>query len=243
MSVLVTGAGHLGDIPLGATFGFKFNTHQANGTPIGGTLAIQVYKRGSTTEDNSGITYDDDHDTLVGLHDVIIDLSADATFYASGGDFQAFIITGTIDGVSVVGTVVASWSIGKGVDVTRLGGSAQSLLDQKDFADTGYDPATHNVAEVDSVGSLAAQAKLDVGVAVEVSLGATTRTLPAQVSPPVAPTVLEALLYPYKADRNKETNDGTTIKRFADNGTTVDQKAGVSSAAGVVIRGEFEAGP
>ncbi len=35
-----------------------------------------------------------------------------------------------------------------GIDVTKLGGVTQSLTDLKDFADTGYDPATHKVAGV-----------------------------------------------------------------------------------------------
>lgn len=34
------------------------------------------------------------------------------------------------------------------VNVTKIGGNAQSLADLKDFADTGYDPTTHKVAGV-----------------------------------------------------------------------------------------------
>ena len=34
------------------------------------------------------------------------------------------------------------------VNVTQIGGVAQSATDLKDFADTGYDPATHKVAGV-----------------------------------------------------------------------------------------------
>lgn len=35
-----------------------------------------------------------------------------------------------------------------GIDVTKIGGSTQSATDLKDFADTGYDPATHKVQGV-----------------------------------------------------------------------------------------------
>ncbi|MGB2046119.1 MAG: hypothetical protein ACPHUD_10335 [Porticoccaceae bacterium] len=60
---------------------------------------------------------------------------------ASDGD-----ISGNVDGnvvgsvASVTGTVTAN--------VTQLGGVAQSLTDLKDFADTGYDPATNKVQGV-----------------------------------------------------------------------------------------------
>lgn len=121
MSILLTGAGHLGDIPVGATFGFKFNTHKADGTPIvlDGTPVAKVYKRGSTTEDDSGITLTADYDSVVGLNDVVIDLSSDGTFYATGFDYQVVLTAGTVDTISVVGSVIATFSIGKGVDVTR----------------------------------------------------------------------------------------------------------------------------
>lgn len=43
------------------------------------------------------------------------------------------------------GTVASTTNItsATGIDVTKLGGSTQSLTDLKDFADTGYDPVTH----------------------------------------------------------------------------------------------------
>lgn len=50
---------------------------------------------------------------------------------------------------SACATVVTTNSATPGtVDVVSLGGGTQSLTDLKDFADTGYDPATHKVAGV-----------------------------------------------------------------------------------------------
>jgi hypothetical protein len=95
-----------------ADLNLKFHTHKADGTPIvlGGTPAISVYKSNSATQSTAGITLSTDFDSVVGLNNVKIDLSADA-FYAVGNDYQVVITTGTVDSVSVVGTVVASFSI------------------------------------------------------------------------------------------------------------------------------------
>ena len=46
------------------------------------------------------------------------------------------------------GTGYAGGTIVKQSDVTKIGGVAQSATDLKDFADTGYDPATHKVQGV-----------------------------------------------------------------------------------------------
>jgi hypothetical protein len=45
-------------------------------------------------------------------------------------------------------TTTTTVSVTNGVNVTQLGGAAQSLTDLKDFADTGYDPTAHKVETV-----------------------------------------------------------------------------------------------
>jgi len=244
MSVLLLPAGFLGDIPLNATFGFKFTTYQASGAPIvlGGVPVIQVYKRGSTTEDPSGITLTADYDAVVGLNDVVIDMSADPTFYASGGDFAAVITTGTVNAVSVVGYVVAQWTVGKGVDVTRIGASATSLADLKDFADTGYDPATHNVAEVDSVGALASGAQTNVTTAVIAGVN-TARSEPGQGAPAANASLGGKIDYLYKWVRNRKTQTATLLNLYNDDAATIDQKAVVSNNGTTSEKGEIATGP
>ena len=95
-----------------ATLNFKFSTHKADGTPIAlaGTPAVSVYKGNGTTQSTAGITLSVDFDSVTGLNNVLIDLSADA-FYAVGNDYSVVITAGTVNGVSVVGTVVAHFSI------------------------------------------------------------------------------------------------------------------------------------
>lgn len=125
----------LGEFTISKTIRLRFNTHQANGTPItlAGTPAISVYK-GSTTESTAGVTLTVDYDSRTGLHDVVIDTSADGTFYAAGNDFDVVITAGTVDSISVVGTVVGTFSLqnraglrpttaDKTLDVTATGGA------------------------------------------------------------------------------------------------------------------------
>lgn len=106
---------YLGDFPAGATVRRKFNTAQfSDGAPItlAGTPAVKVYRDGSTTtEVTTGATLAVDFDALTGLHEVAVDLSSDATFYAAGHDYSVVLTAGTVGGTSVVGTVLAHFSI------------------------------------------------------------------------------------------------------------------------------------
>ena len=95
-----------------ATLNFKFTTVGTNGAPtvLAGTPVISVYKANGLTQSTAGITLTVDFDSVVGLNNVLIDLSADA-FYAVANDYHVVITTGTVGGTSVVGYVVAQFSI------------------------------------------------------------------------------------------------------------------------------------
>jgi len=143
----------LGDFKEDAIFDFKFSTKSLTQVPTSllGSPVIKIYKDDETgTESTAGITLTVDFDGVTGLNNVHVDLSSDA-FYAIGSNYQAVITTGTVDGISVVSSVVRDFSIENRfdeVDVTKLGGVAQSLDDLKDFADAGYDPVTNKVQGV-----------------------------------------------------------------------------------------------
>jgi hypothetical protein len=120
---------NLGDRAVGTTLAFDFNTHQADGTPItlAGTPAISVYKN-STTESTTGVTLTVDYDARTGMHHVVLDTSADGTFYATGNDFSVVVTTGTVNSISVVGTVVARFSLGR-ANVSHITSTAQTARD------------------------------------------------------------------------------------------------------------------
>lgn len=101
---------YLGDLTEDQTIDFTFNTH-VSGTPttLGGTPALSVYKTNSTTETTTGPTLTVDFDSRTGLNHVRL-VTTDA-FYVAGADYRVVITTGTVGGNSVVGVVVAEFSI------------------------------------------------------------------------------------------------------------------------------------
>ena len=111
-----------------ATLNVKFTSRTLAGIPA--TLtdgAVKVYKANSTdTEINTGVTLTADFDAVTGLNNVLIDLSA-AAFYAVANDYAIVVTAGTVDGVSVVGEVLAVFSIENRfdeADFTKLLGTA-----------------------------------------------------------------------------------------------------------------------
>jgi len=106
---------NLGDRAAGSTIHCKITTVANTGAPSAwtGTPAISVYKDGGTVESTAGVTITNDFDGRTGMHHFAIDLSADATFYAAGSDFDVVITSGTVNGVSVVGYVIAHFTIDK----------------------------------------------------------------------------------------------------------------------------------
>lgn len=107
---------HLGDFDASTVIYGKFTTYRPStgaAYTLGGTPALSVYKDNSTTQSTTGVTLTADFDAVTGLNHFAIDTSADGTFYSAGSFFSIVITTGTVDSVSVVGTVVAEFTIRK----------------------------------------------------------------------------------------------------------------------------------
>jgi hypothetical protein len=106
----------LGDYATSTVIYGKFTTYRPSSGAaytLAGTPALSVYKDNSTTQSTTGVTLTADFDSVTGLHHFAIDTSADGTFYSAGSNFDVVITTGTVDSVSVVGTVVGSFSLAK----------------------------------------------------------------------------------------------------------------------------------
>jgi len=107
---------HLGDFDTSAVIYGKFTTYQPStgaAFTLGGTPALSVYKDNSVTQSTTGVTLTASFDSVTGLNHFAIDTSADGTFYSSGSFFDIVITTGTVDSVSVVGSVVGSFTLRK----------------------------------------------------------------------------------------------------------------------------------
>lgn len=103
---------YLGDFRLGDTFDTKFTTRQISGAPftLGGTPAISAYVGNSTTQITAGITLTVDFDSVTGLNNVRV-VATSGNGYATASNYQLVITTGTVNSVSVVGEVIAEFSI------------------------------------------------------------------------------------------------------------------------------------
>ena len=108
-----------GDYKEDATVYFCWDTNGMDGASITRATdgTISVYKDDGITQSTSGITDTEDFDSVTGVHNCKIDLSADA-FYAKGHDYSVVLVGAVIDG-ETVNAVLATFSI-----ESRFAGSA-----------------------------------------------------------------------------------------------------------------------
>ena len=102
---------YLGDYEEYSTLYFCWDTCDKSGASITRATdgTIKVYKDDGTTESTAGITDTEDFDSITGVHNCKIDLSADA-FYATGHDYSVVLLGAVIDS-ETVNAVLATFSI------------------------------------------------------------------------------------------------------------------------------------
>jgi hypothetical protein len=183
-----------GDFPLSGMVDFNFQTNKADGTPItlSGSPVVAAYKANSTTQSvgNSGTTgtagadgvgLTVDFDGVTGLHHVRINLATNTTFFSSGGDFSVVLTAGTVDSISVVGSIVGSFSIERATaDIRKVLGVAPSLP-------TTIDANVVTVAADALTGSaLATSAVTEIQAGLATSAGLTSAVAPLATSAALA---------------------------------------------------------
>src|SRR3990172_4037323 len=103
---------YAGDIRLGATIELQFTSRRfSTGAPFalsGGV--ISAYIDNDVTQLTAGITLTADFDGVTGLNNIRV-VATSGNGYATGDNYQLVITTGTVVGTSVVGYVVAEFSI------------------------------------------------------------------------------------------------------------------------------------
>lgn len=104
---------NLGDFATSSIVYRDFTSISTAGVPTSliGSPVVKVLKDDGTAYSTAGITLTTDLGGTVGLNNVKIDTSADGTFYSSGHDFSVVITTGTVNTNSVVGYVIATFSL------------------------------------------------------------------------------------------------------------------------------------
>jgi hypothetical protein len=152
----------LGDFDLSTVVYGKFTTYQPStgaAFALGGSAALSVYKDNSLTQSTTGVTLTVSFDSVTGLNHFAIDTSADGTFYSAGSFFDIVLTTGTVDGVSVVGAVVASFSIRKNSALKPATAGRTLVVDAAGLADA-------NAVKLGPTGAGTAQTARDIGTSV-----------------------------------------------------------------------------
>jgi hypothetical protein len=163
----------LGDFDLSTVIYGKFTTFRPStgaAYTLGGTPALSVYKDNSTTQSTTGVTLTADFDSVTGLNHFAIDTSADGSFYSTGSFFDIVITTGTVDSVSVVGSVVASFTLRKNSALKPTTAGRTLVVDASGLADA-------NAVKLGPTGSGTAQTARDLGASVLLSTGTGTGQL------------------------------------------------------------------
>lgn len=104
---------YVGDLRVNQVINKKFTTVASSGAPTSFTGApiIAAYKSNSTTQTLSGITVTTDFDGISGLHNILVDLSQDTSFFATATDIDIIILAGTVSSISLSGYNPMSFSI------------------------------------------------------------------------------------------------------------------------------------
>lgn len=104
-------ASYHGDISLGDTIDIKFTTVSSGiPTQLAGSPVVSAYVDNGTTEITAGITLSVDFDSRTGLNNVRV-VASSGNGFTSGSNVSLVITTGTVNGESVVGYEVGSFSI------------------------------------------------------------------------------------------------------------------------------------
>lgn len=103
---------YLGDYAAGGIVDFFWSTNAADGSSITRATkgAISVYRSNNTTQTITGVTDDEDFDSLTGVHHCRVALDTDTDFYTPGSDYAVVLSAATIDG-KTVNAVLALFSI------------------------------------------------------------------------------------------------------------------------------------
>lgn len=150
---------HLGDFLLGTTIYVWFTSRNTTPVPttLSGSPVVSVYKNTSTTESTTGVTLTADFDAKTGLNFVQINATS-GNGYAVGDACAVVITTGTVGGNSVVGEVVATFSIEKSVAGYTTAGLSAVVTSITAFNPSGFSSLAIDGSGRVTIGSIAANA-------------------------------------------------------------------------------------
>lgn len=127
----------------GDTLYLPFST-AVNGAPTlwTGSPAVEVYKNGSLVQSVAGVTVTASFDGVDGQNLITIDTTADAAFYANGGQFRVVVSAGTVGGVSIVGALASEFILALGIQAACAAALAAFFTSTAQLASDVWTSAT-----------------------------------------------------------------------------------------------------
>jgi hypothetical protein len=153
-------------------------------------------------------------------------------------------ITGSLSGA--VGSVTASVNVGQIAGQTANAAGAvtfPSTLASTTNITGGIITTVTNLTNAPTAGDLTATMKASVNAEVLDVLNTDTFAEPGQEAPGATVSLVKKIGYLYKAWRNRSTQTSATYSLYADDATTVDQKATVADDGTTFSRTEIATGP
>lgn len=174
--------------------------------------------------------------TLASTTNITAGTISTATAVTTVNGLAANVITAT----SIAADAITAAKVADGaIDAATF---AAGAINAAAIADGAIDNATFAA----DVGSTAIATNI-IGIAAQKgvvnALNVDTYAEPGQGAPAATTTLVQKIGFLYKAWRNKTTQTATETDLYADDASTVDQKAAVSDDATTFTKGEFASGP
>jgi len=151
-------------------------------------------------------------------------------------------VTGNVGG-NVVGSVGSLAAQAKADVNAEVDSALDTAIPGTPTAGSVNDVLTDLDARLPTSGTLSVLSAAAVNAEVVDALATDTYAEPGQGAPAATTTLAVKINYLYKAFRNKSTQTADTYSLFADDASTVDQKASVSDNGTTFTRGELDTGP
>ena len=155
------------------------------------------------------------------------------------------IIDGIVDAIVLdTNELQTDWANGGRLDLILDARSSQTSMDDLPTnAELATALGTADDATLAAIAALNNLSAAQVNAEVVDALNVDTYAEIGQEAPAATTTLRKMIAYLYKTFRNKKTQTATQFSLFADDGTTVDQKATVSDDGSITTIGELTAGP
>lgn len=221
-----------------------------------GVLALHATGTGADPTDMilaNIVAYDPQDTVRLGLTAMpnVASGSAGALLVAGTGTAALNVSSGNVAG-SVASVSGAVGSVTSGVNAVQLAGQTITAATGVTFPASVASPTNITAGTITTVtnltnaptsGDLTATMKASINAEVVDALATDTYAEPAQGAPAATATLAAKIGYLYKAWRNKSTQTSSTYSLYADDTTTVDQKATVADDGTTLTRGEIATGP